>query len=738
MLITPVDDLSRQADSPHLVIGARAMAEERAEQLGWPDLADDVALVISELVTNALLHGGGCTGVEVAAIAGGLRLEVRDESRVPPVLGHASEASLTGRGLRLVASLSARWGAEAEGDGKVVWAEVTGDASRVAADVTADDLLAMWDDDWELAGDEPRYHVELGDVPTDLLLAAKSHVDNLVREFALASAGAEAGLTEEVPPHLAALLAAVDRFQEARLAIKRQALEAVRGDTATTRLVLSLPAEAAEAAEDYAAALDELDAYCRAVRMLTLETPPQHRIFRQWYIGELVAQLRAAAAGEPAPAPQRFEARLLAELDRLAVLQRASERAARLYSVTAALARAESPEAVADAVLNEGLAALGATGGGVLLATDADQLALRAAVGYDEAVVEKLRRKSRRAELPAAVALRTGEPVWLESREERDRRFPELAGLEANTVALCAVPLEAQGRRLGALRFSFREARLFDEDERRFVLSLAAQTAQTLARAQLERERLDVSRRLQRSLLPLQLPVIPGVDAAAIYHPFGDGIDIGGDFYDVWAIGSGRWALAIGDASGTGPEAAALTALTRHTLRALAMTEPDPERILRILNQALLDAAPGDGEEERFCTAIFGVLAVDGGVELHLAGGGHPPVVVRRAGGAVERVVVGGGLLGVFADVEVASVRLRLDPGDTATLITDGVVEARRATEMFDVDGVERVLAAGVSSAVATVSALEEAVVEHAGGSLSDDMAAVVLHVLPTADGAQA
>ena len=308
---------------------------------------------------------------------------------------------------------------------------------------------------------------------------------------------------------------------------------------------------------------------------------------------------------------------------------------ARLYTVAAALATAATPEAVAEAVLNEGVAALGAAGGGLLLATNADQLTLPGAVGYDETVLAGLRTESRDAELPAAAALRSGEPVWLESRAERDERFPRLAGLEATTVALCAVPLEVQGRRLGALRFSFDQARLFDEDERRFVLALAAQTAQALDRAQLQRDRIDVSRRLQRSLLPPSVPVIPGLDVAAVYHPFGDGMEVGGDFYDIWPVRPGQWAVAIGDAAGTGPEAAGLTALVRHTLRALAMSQPEPPKVMATLNTALLEAL-SDLDGERFCTAIFGLITVGDAIEVWAAGGGHPPLIVQRADGRIR------------------------------------------------------------------------------------------------------
>ncbi|MDQ1538242.1 MAG: hypothetical protein QOE58_2635 [Actinomycetota bacterium] len=713
-----------------MVSAARAHVGQRASELGHDGLADDAKLVLSELVTNAILHGGGCTGVDILSIGDGLRIEVRDESRIPPIFGRPSDETLTGRGLRLVARLAERWGTSIEAEGKVVWAEITSRSKPGPADLTEEELLAMWDGERDLAGArEPRFHVVLGEVPTDLLLAAKSHVENVARELTLASAGARAGLTTEVSPHLASLVSAVvDRFAEARLAIKRQALDASRRGQTTTRLVLDLPASAADAAEDYLRALDEVDAYCRARRLLTLETPPQHHLFRHWYIGELVTQLRAAALGKPAPITQSFTGRLLAEVDRVASAHRTSERVARLYTVAAALATAATPEAVAEAVLNEGVAALGAAGGGLLLTTDADHLFLPGAVGYDETVLAGLRTESRDAELPAAAALRSGEPVWLESRAERDERFPRLAGLEAGTVALCAVPLEVPDRRLGALRFSFDQARLFDDDERRFVLALAAQTAQALDRAQLQRDRLDVSRRLQRSLLPPNVPAIPGLDVAAVFHPFGDGMEVGGDFYDIWPVRPGQWGVAIGDATGTGPEAAGLTALVRHTLRALAMGRQDPPEVMATLNIALLDALC-DPVGERFCTAIFGLVTVGDAIELWAAGGGHPPLVVQRADGRTEALRVGGALLGLFRDAEFESVRVPLLAGDTLVLLTDGVLEARRDGEQFDISGVERVLAAEHGDAAAVAVALQSAVLRHTGGSLTDDMAFLVLQV---------
>src|SRR5207237_4441133 len=142
-----------------------------------------------------------------------------------------------------------------------------------------------------------------------------------------------------------------------------------------------------------------------------------------------------------------------------------------LYNVAVALAKAVTPEDVASAVLTEGVGALGASGGGMLLADDESRLSVPGTVGYDERTVERLRGEARDAELPAAYALRTGEAVWLETVEQRDASFPAMAGFEPGTVAMCAVPVATPDAVLGAIRFSFSERRLFDEDEQRFVLA---------------------------------------------------------------------------------------------------------------------------------------------------------------------------------------------------------------------------------------------------------------------------
>jgi serine phosphatase RsbU (regulator of sigma subunit) len=725
-----LDRFEAEAGTVDVVARVRALVADELRRLDRIDLTDDAELVASELATNALLHGDGIVRVAVDEVDEGVRVEVEDRTRVPPILALATADSMTGRGLRLVSSIASRWGVDPADGGKVVWAEL--ESGHVPESPSAEALLDLWDD--ELGDDlveatPSRFRVSLGDVPTDLLLAAKTHVDNLVREFVLLTAGAEGGRSSPVPPHLAGLIeSVVNRFAEARQSIKRQAVAAAtRGDD-HVRLELHLGLDAAGAGEEYLAALDEADAYCRAARLLTLETPPQHRVFRRWYVGELVAQLRAAAEGLPVPPPAPFEQRLLQEIDVVARASERAERAARLYDVAAALSGAAGPADVAAAVLGSGVPALGASAGALLL-RHGTGLRVAGSVGYSDDLVHRFAVQSVEAQMPAATALRTGDPVWLESKQELDERFPELRDVEVDAVSVCALPLVAGGRRLGVLRFSFEVARLFDEEERRFALALAAQAAQALDRAQLEEQRATLSRRLQRGLLPGRLPAVPGVEVAAASHPAGNGAELGGAFYDVWPTDGGHWAFAMGDAAGSGPEAAALSALVRFSLRALTVDDGDPVEVLRRLNRVMLGSPSDELGAERFCTLLVGLLVPGHQVEVRLSSAGHPSPLLRRRSGPVELVPVGGTVLGVVPEPEVGSARVALDPGDTLLVVTDGAVQARAQGRPFGIEGVRAAVATAPDSARGTADALVAAVRDHVTDELDDDVAALALRV---------
>ena len=714
-------DCFELGDGLEAVRDGRRFVHRRAVAVGAAALADDAALVAAELLANAVQHGAPPVVVCARGDATSLSVEIRDASPRSPVRPALSLSNMTGRGLALVDALTSHWGVRREADGgKTVWCvlqavDAQGESDR---DPALDALLAHWEDE-PRTGTE-RHTVVLGDVPTALLLEAKAHMDNIVREFSLAAAATDEG-NESVPAHLARLIdTVVHGFADARAAIKRQALAASsRGDIRTS-LTLHLPLSAAEAGQAYLAALDEADEYARAARLLTLETPPEHRLFRRWYVGAVIDELRRVAAGlTPRPA-QTFEDTLLLEVRSLSVAQRLTERAARLQRVTAALARARTPEDVAAAVVSEGVAALGASGGGLVVpAADGEHITVPGVVGYGEALVGQLRAERLDAPLPAATALRTGEPVWIESQEERDLKFPELRGMEAGTLSMCALPLIVGGRTIGALRFSFATRKLFDEDERRFVLALAAQTAATLQRTEIYEAEREAALEMQRALLPGDLPPVLGWDLAAYYSPAG-GQEAGGDFYDVFPVGGGRVVAVLGDVMGRGVQAAAAMAQIRSTICAYALDDPEPASVFRRVD-AFFDAL----DMAQLVTVLYLLFEPERGTVL-VANAGHlPPLLVETHQSSF--LTVDAGLpFGVQPDRRDVSV-VEVPPDGALVAITDGLAERRGE----DIDeGLERLQQLATTSSHTTARGLLNAIVTGGAGAAAvadDDVTVLVL-----------
>ena len=242
------------------------------------------------------------------------------------------------------------------------------------------------------------------------------------------------------------------------------------------------------------------------------------------------------------------------------------------------------------------------------------------------------------------------------------------------------------------------------------------------ARKRLLEERAHLVETLQASLLPPELPVIPGLAAAARYRP--GGADVGGDFYDLFPLRGRHWGFIIGDVCGKGPAAAAKTALARYTLRTAAMLERRPADVLAVLNDALLQR----DEPESFCSAIFARLRPgSGGVSGELFVAGHPRPLLRRASGEVERLDSGGRLLGILDGDVVRRVSLWLGPGDVLLVYTDGVTEAHRGSELFGEDRLVDALARAGSSVENVVAAVEDAVLGFGEYTRADDLALLAL-----------
>jgi PAS domain S-box-containing protein len=312
------------------------------------------------------------------------------------------------------------------------------------------------------------------------------------------------------------------------------------------------------------------------------------------------------------------------------------------------------------------------------------------------------------------------------ARDDEHLRLLRAVGLHSAMI----VPMIARGRTLGAITFvGSSPERRFADDDLLLAEDLARRAATSVENARLYGERAYVARTLQESLLPPRLPDIPGIELAGLYRPIGEGNEVGGDFYDAFELGDESWAVVIGDVCGKGAEAAALTALVRYTLRAIAKPGKRPSEILRELNDAILRQR-SDG---RFCTVAYACLTPTGdGAHVEVSNGGHPlPLLLRRDGGA-ELVGEPGTLLGVVPDPRLSDLTVELGVGDTFVLYTDGITEAgapQRLLEAPDLIALAERCAGGVPADVA--ACLERSAVEVSGGDPHDDIAIVVLRVNP-------
>jgi serine phosphatase RsbU (regulator of sigma subunit) len=290
--------------------------------------------------------------------------------------------------------------------------------------------------------------------------------------------------------------------------------------------------------------------------------------------------------------------------------------------------------------------------------------------------------------------------------------------------------LTARGGELGMVEVVDRHERDFSERDDSILTQLAQLASVAISNAQLyERER-TIAQTLQRSLRPGALPTIAGLSAAVRFRPAGEGVELGGDFYDLYEAGGGAYAALIGDVQGKGPDAAAVTALARHTLRAGATYEASPSGVLALLHKALREQR-SDG---RFCTVAHAHLRlVDGRMLVDLACGGHPLPLVIHPDGLVEPVGRLGTLLGTDIEPQLFDVTVELAPGDVLLLYTDGVTEVRRRRrEVFGHAELTALLAGcGGLPPNAVADRVESAVLAASEGRLRDDMAILALGPTP-------
>ncbi|MEU6373711.1 SpoIIE family protein phosphatase [Streptomyces sp. NPDC046909] len=280
---------------------------------------------------------------------------------------------------------------------------------------------------------------------------------------------------------------------------------------------------------------------------------------------------------------------------------------------------------------------------------------------------------------PAAEVVRTGRAVYLSSPEQYKARYPVTWPLAAHfgRQSWAFLPLTVAGRTMGAWMAAFTYPVAFTPDERSVLTTVARMLAQALSRAEAAESARELTDGLQRSMLPKLGPEIPGMRVAARYVPTGGGLQVGGDWYDMIPLPSGRLALVIGDVQGHDVRAAGLMGQLRIALRAYASEGHRPDAVLsrasRFLHGMTYDDQ--DPSDLRFATCLYVEVDPATGV-LDIARAGHPEPAIRMTDGTVLMRRTEGGLpLGIDPDADYPTTRLTLEPGETIMVCTDGLLE---------------------------------------------------------------
>lgn len=494
----------RLVPSPESVAAARRLASDVARSWDLGLLADDLVLVVSELVTNAVLHARTPLEVTLEQLADGVRVEVRDGSSAPlrphplrvpdgpPSLLSGEEdtdaleqllsiGATTGRGLGLVGSVATSWGFSPvpAGKGKVVWAELrTGDAGAAVGRPTVNRRVLL-----EVAsgriGDVDRSHpVRLVAVPVRLALESAMNLESVLREFQVMDL--TGGPPEPAGELVAAANGILDRYPSLRQSVQDALAVALdRGD----RLVdvdLLVPPDALLSLHRLNDLLDDVSRYCERGELLALAPSKELRAFRAWYVEELERQ----TGGQP-PRPCPFSTVPAADDDSTAVTELSPEARRGIDRIADELDRARDPRAVVELLLSEAVRSLGATSASLSLrVSDSDTVEVVDSIGMDQAVAEHWRYSGLADDLPASEAIRTGRPIFVRTPLELDVRYPVFRGRPLQwELSFVSVPLAGDGQpATGALNVSFARSRDFTPGDLRLLSELCRLVAGSLER----------------------------------------------------------------------------------------------------------------------------------------------------------------------------------------------------------------------------------------------------------------
>jgi PAS domain S-box-containing protein len=410
-------------------------------------------------------------------------------------------------------------------------------------------------------------------------------------------------------------------------------------------------------------------------------------------------------------------------------LSRARVTSARLRSLVdlaAAIASVEDLDTLLYLVTGEAARLLGSDSASLFLLDErGDALAGRAHVGLDDEVVLGMRIVL--GEWPeVSEVVRTGRPA-VHARADQVRG-PERSYIERFGIrSYVAVRLGSPGRPLGVLFVNYtRRRHRFSRPELAFLETLTSYLSVTIERARLVSVLREAVTSLQAAVLPADFPTVPGLDADALYRSASEVAQVGGDFYDLFALDGGRVAAVIGDVCGKGVAAARHTARLRYELRTLVEEGRTPGRVLTAFNRRVQE----EFVEDEYATLLLLILDPASG-EVSWSSAGHPPPLLS---GPSPRLLAFAGSLpvGLFPEASYQTARFTLPPGRCVVLYTDGVVEARNPERQeFGTEGLEAAAPAVAASAAAVAEVVLKQVLSHSGGHLDDDAAVLVLRRVP-------
>lgn len=675
----------------HSVGDARRFVRHSLVGWGMDDIADIVVLAVSELVTNAVVHAGTPSQVELDLTATRLRLSVRDshpERTIAPLPGQRDDTAEGGRGLLITAALAPTWGVEYTRADKTIWLEFPVpegfEAEGLVADDTADDTRT----DRTAPGLRDGAVNRLG-VDDWLSLAVERARDDLGADATYLLLGR--GLDPDYEVH------ALSGLDSSLLGTRVDAGAPGSPDTRNPLLPVVVP-----------------DLAKHPVPLLAGTGLASVVVVPVSVDGRVTGALAAASVR-----PDGFDGEQAAQLQGIADTM----------AVPADRARLRSAEQERRGWLS-------------FLAEAGDLLA----GSLDPRMTMSITCQIVVPRIAAWCAIHLyddrGNPVlqhvWHVDEHRNDplgRLLRDLAPDEvaSSTDALLAgehlaVPLVARGQMIGVMTLGCASSGGRNPEVSLVIESIARRAALAIDNARAHEDLQAVGDALQDSLLPPSVPTAPGLDIGVVYEAAGGSGTVGGDFYDVFPLAGNRWCFVVGDVCGTGARAAAVTGLARHTIRALTLAGFPVSDVLERLNTAILD----EGERARFLTVACGVMHAMPGrrFRLELVCAGHPPPFLVRGDGTVRQVGRPQSLLGVLDDVSYTTDEMVLNRGDLLVTVTDGVLERRDGNVMIDDQGLaEELRTAAALPAQAVAERIRRLVLDFATAPQRDDMAVLAIRL---------